>query len=305
MRAVWSFWTKPFETHDYKRWLNRRQYLLSWILSFQTISKHYAQTALFTDDDGARLLIDQLKLPFGEVSTELNSLAQHDPGFWTIGKLYTYRAQTEPFIHFDNDLFLFKPLPDELASAPLLAQNPEPENFYNPEFLELSLSEAGSVWLPAEWVWYRVAGSRKGGDCAGIFGGNRIDFIKHFSEQAIKLIEHPDNQAGWVAVDKFAPMIWVEQYLLPACVDYHRQQTFSPFHDIEIRYLFDSMSHAFQSKRAEELGFTHLAGNAKLNPELAARMEERVKRDYPEYYERCLLAADYADERRVDQRLSA
>ena len=288
MRAVWSFWTKPFEAHDHRRWLSRRQYLLSWILSFASISKHYPQTALFTDDDGARLLIDHLQLPFVEVSTELNKLAHHDPGFWTMGKLYTYRVQKEPFIHFDNDLFLFKPLPEELASAPVLAQNPEPECIYKPESLEASLSEAGSVWLPAEWVWYRVAGSRTGGDCAGIFGGNRVDFIKHFSEQAIKLVEHPDNQRGWESLEKFVPMIWVEQYLLPACVDYHRQQASSPFHDIEIRYLFDSMTHAFQSDRAEQLGFTHCLGDAKLNKELAARIEARVKRDYPEHYERCL-----------------
>ncbi|HZM99867.1 MAG TPA: DUF6734 family protein, partial [Pyrinomonadaceae bacterium] len=271
MRAVWSFWTKPFEAHDHRRWLSRRQYLLSWILSFGSISKHYPQTALFTDDDGARLLIDQLQLPFVEVSTELNKLAHHDPGFWTMGKLYTYRVQKEPFIHFDNDLFLFKPLPEELASAPVLAQNPEPECIYKPESLEASLSEAGSVWLPAEWVWYRVAGSRTGGDCAGIFGGNRVDFIKHFSEQAIKLVEHPDNQRGWESLEKFVPMIWVEQYLLPACIDYHRQQASSPFHGIEIRYLFESLTHAFESGRAEQLGFTHLAGPAKLNREIAAR----------------------------------
>ena len=294
MRAVWSFWTKPFEAHDHRRWLSRRQYLLSWILSFGSISKHYPQTALFTDDDGARLLIDQLKLPFVEVSTELNKLAHHDPGFWTMGKLYTYRAQKEPFIHFDNDLFLFKPLPEELASAPVLAQNPEPDSFYQPEFLEASLSEAGSVWLPAEWVWYRVAGSRTGGDCAGIFGGNRVDFINHFSEQAIKLVEHPDNQRGWESLEKFVPMIWVEQYLLPACVDYHRQQASSPFHDIEIRYLFESMTHAFESDRAEQLGFTHCLGDAKLNKELAARIEARVKRDYPEHYERCLMLESFA-----------
>jgi len=92
-----------------------------------------------------------------------------------------------------------------------------------------------------------------------------------------------------VTLEKFAPMIWVEQYLLPACVDYHQQQASSPFHDIEIRYLFESITHAFQSDRAEQLGFTHLAGNAKLNRELATRMEEKVKRDYPEYYERCLI----------------
>jgi len=72
------------------------------------------------------MLVDGIGLEFDRVSTSLNALDAHDPGWWALGKLYTYRAQREPFVHLDNDVFLWRPLPERLASAPLLAQNPEP-----------------------------------------------------------------------------------------------------------------------------------------------------------------------------------
>lgn len=287
MRALWSFWTKPFNNSRGPQWLSAQHHWLSWVLSFKTISKYYEHTALVTDDEGARLLVDQLGLPFTEVTTELNALANHDPGFWSLGKLYSYRAQKEPFIHFDSDLYLWKPLPDRLNSAPVLAQNPEPEKWYQPETLESALSDGGAVWLPPEWVWYRVAGPRTGGDCAGIFGGNHVDFIDYFSAQAIKIVEHPDNQAGWELLNKAQYTTLFGQYFLAACVEYHRAQESSRFHGIEIRYVFDSPKDAFNPERAAELGFTHLLGGSKRHPPTAQRLEARVKSDYPDYYERC------------------
>jgi hypothetical protein len=297
MRAVWSFWAKPFEAHYHARWLSRRQHLLSWVLSVETISEHFPRTALYTDDEGARLLVDRLRLPFAEVSTELNRLADYDPGFWNIGKLYTYRAQKEPFIHFDNDLFLFKPLPPHLLAAPVLAQNPEPAELYRPEVLETALSEGGQVWLPAEWVWYRAARPRTGGDCAGIFGGNHVEFIDYFSSQAIKLVECPDNRAGWATLDKARQTNLFEQYLLAACVEYHRRLDSSPFRGVEIRYVFDSISQAYHTDRAVQLGFTHMLAESKLDERIARLMEERVRRDFPQQYERCLALEQTSEER--------
>jgi hypothetical protein len=290
-RALWSFWSKPLQTSRRSSWLTPRHHLLSWVLSFETISKHFPETALVTDDDGACLLVDQLGLSFTEVSTELNAMEHHDPGFWSLGKLYSYRIQKEPFIHFDSDLYLWKSLPENLLSAPVVAQNPEPEAWYRPAFIEQKLSDAGTIWLPAEWVWYRVSGPRKGGDCAGVFGGNHIDFIRYFSEQAIKICEHPDNQAGWAPLKKAPLTTHYGQYYLAACVEYHRQQPASPFYGIEIRYVFDSMAEAYNPERAAQLGFTHLLAGSKRDPEIARRLEARVKQDYPQSYERCVSLA--------------
>jgi hypothetical protein len=290
MRAVWSFWMKPFKARRHSAWLSPVHHLLSWVLSVETARQHYPRTSLMTDDEGAQLLVEQLGLKFDEVSTELNVLADHDPAWWALGKLYAYRAQREPFIHIDNDAYLWKPLPEQVSSSPVFAECPEPYSlgFYHPEFLECSLSNGGAIWLPAEWVWYRADGRRQRGDACGIFGGNHLDFINHYAGQAIKLVEHPDNQAGWALIDKASQNTLFEQYLLAACVEYHRWHIASPYHGIEIRYLFDTLDEAYDSDRATQLGYTHLLGESKRHEKTAMQMVERVKQDYPNYYERCL-----------------
>src|SRR5690349_4701476 len=116
MRAVWSFWTKPFRAYHRHLWTSPLHHLLAWVLSVETARAHYPRTALFTDEEGARLLIDGLKLEFTTVSTELARLQGESPDWWTLGKLWTYRAQSEPFIHIDSDVFLWKRLPPALET---------------------------------------------------------------------------------------------------------------------------------------------------------------------------------------------
>jgi Family of unknown function (DUF6734) len=250
---------------------------------------------LCTDSAGVRLLIDAIGLEFGHVSTELDALEQCDPGWWALGKLYAYRAQTDPFIHFDNDVFLWKRFPARLESAPVLAQNPEDfllgTSYYAPETFDDLLRECGG-WLPEEWTWYASIGSRRRATCCGFLGANNVEFIRYYAETAISLIEHPRNQPGWAClINKSGDNILFEQYLLSACINYHHRKTDSPFHKIDIRYLFAGPDEAFCSHAAREFGYTHLIGNSKRNAQISARLERRVQEGYPEYYERIIKSA--------------
>lgn len=293
MRAVWSFWSKPYRTHRNRVWGSEKLHLLSWVLSTETAKRHYQPCALYTDNEGARLLVDGVGLEFDAVYTTLNAISGADPEWWALGKLYTYRAQVDPFVHIDNDVFLWKALPHELGSAPVFAQNAEPfipgQSFYRPEVVESALNGAATGWLPPEWVWYRQSGIDSRGECCGVFGGNRVDFIRHYAAQAIRLIEHPGNRSALEALpDKIVHTVLVEQYLLAACVEYCRAHTGSPFHEVAIRYLFSSIEEAFDSETAARLGYTHLIADAKRNWQLADRLEARVAQDYPSHYQRCL-----------------
>lgn len=69
MRAVWSLWTKPFREGRGRPWFSEKHHLLGWVLSVETASKHYSKTSLFTDDKGARMLVDSIGLEFDHVST--------------------------------------------------------------------------------------------------------------------------------------------------------------------------------------------------------------------------------------------
>jgi hypothetical protein len=292
LKAIWSFWSKPFEAHRRFSWPSERHHLFAWVLSVETARQHYPDTSLITDDAGARMLVDRLGLPFTCVSTELNALEQHNPDWWALGKIYAYRMQTQPFVHIDNDVFLWKPLPARLECADVFAQNPEPISastpYYQPERFAHALNPTAKGWLPEEWHWYQRTHHNQA-ICCGIFGGNRIDFIQHFSNASLRLIEDPANSHALELLhDKRMLMLVVEQYLLSAFVDYHKTATVLPLGNIRIEYLYNSMADHWNPDYAAHAGFTHLAADAKQNPLIAHRLENRVRSDYPEHYQRCM-----------------
>ena len=292
-RSVWSFWTKPFRVHRQLIWFSETHHLLAWILSWETARQHYPDTQLVTDEAGARMLIDGLGLEFTSVSTELDALEADDPDWWALGKLWAYRSQTQPFIHLDSDVFLWKPLPQPVISAPVFAQNPEPfifgdrDAWYHPEIFDANVKRMNG-WLPPEWNWY-VDHRLTQAFCCGILGGNQVAFINHYADMALQIATHPRNQAVFSQMnDISANFVLIEQYFLAACVEYHQQLANSPFDGVEIQCLFRSLEDALTPARASEAGYTHLLGEAKRNGEIAQRLENRVAHDYPTQYNRCL-----------------
>jgi hypothetical protein len=292
MRAVWSFWSKPFNAHHKRVWRSELHHLLAWVLSVECARRHYSRTVLVTDAEGARLLVDRLGLPFTTVTTTLNALDGADPEWWVLGKLWAYRAQTDPFIHLDNDVFLWKRLPDTLERAPVCAQNPEsfPDDdasWYRPGTYDRAIRAVGG-WAPEEWRW-STSRNFTTAVCCGMLGGAAVDFLAYYADLAIQMIEHPRNRAAWYSLGSpIGDNILFEQYLLAACLAFHGRRTGSPFSDVHAAYLFASSDDAFDEWSAVQVGYTHLIGGAKNDPALMARLAARVKRDYPDLYLRCL-----------------
>jgi hypothetical protein len=289
MRAVWSLWTKPLTSGSPPGWYSDRHHLLAWILSFELARRHYPETALITDDAGAAMLLDGLGLEFGSVSLALNTLADHDPNWWAIGKLYAYSLQETPFVHIDNDVFLWERLPPELERASVLAQHPEYEtygaSYYRPESIEYDVRRHGG-WMPEAFEHYMpLGGVLKIANC-GIMGGCLIDFIRYYAREAICFIEHPANRPVWRGRPRLhEDFVVLEQLMLSACVAHHQGRAGSPFADVGLSYLFSSYEDALA--RADARGYTHLLSDAKRDPFLAGHLERIVAEVYPERYRRC------------------
>ena len=282
MRAVWSFWTKPMLTRPNTIWLHERGHWLSWVLSVETARRHYPEVALVTDRDGARVLVEEIGLSFTEVSTELDALDDVDPRWWAIGKLFAQRAQRVPFVHVDADVYLWKRLPAIVEHAPVLAQSPEPVigPFYDPWLLH-DLLERMAGGAPEAWTWY-MRNARQTAACCGIAGGQDVETLRWYAELAIDVALHPRYRAVWQSQAE-THMVTIEQYLLPACVEYRRAKR-GGGRDPHLQYLFPNASF----DRFEEVGYTHMIGYAKWNPKVNARVEEVVRRDYPALYRRCI-----------------
>ena len=292
MNSVWSFWTKPYLSARRSGWYSEWHHWLAWGLSVYAARQHYPNTCLVTDDEGARILVDALQLPFCHVSTALNALRNEDPEWWALGKIAAYRRQRDPFVHVDADVLLWKPLARALERADVFAQNPEPiirgASCYRPEELESAIRAVANSWLPREWISYSRSPSPRA-ECCGIFGGQRLDFIRHYANAAFKLVTNSLNRAALNSLaGKDGHMILIEQYLLTACIEYYRRRSCSPYRQIEIRYVFDTIEDAYNPRLATEAGFTHLAADAKRSAQNCHYLERRVQRCLPHHYERCM-----------------
>jgi len=281
VRAVWSFWSKPFHAFKGRIWHEPKHHLFAWGLSLRLARKHFRSTQLVTDSAGKALLVDELGLEFDEVSTALDGLSDIDEGWWALGKMMAYGIQDRPFIHLDTDVFLWNSPPASLLAAKVFAQCPERHPLENPwcgpREVENLFARHGRE-LPVEWEWSSSRNTSwfREENC-GIVGGNAVDFLRHWAKTGIDLVADPRNAAAWRDLpEKSGFNMLIEQFLLAACLDYHRIDPASPYKGVNIRYLFPSWSDAFDPDAAAKAGYTHLLGDAKTNPVVASRLEERV-----------------------------
>lgn len=292
MRAVWSLWSKPYHAHRAWPWHEPLHHYLAWGLTLRLARRHYPETVLVTDTAGKALLVDALELPFKEVSTEIDRLGDADPDWWALGKLVAYRLQDRPFVHLDTDVFLWKPLPAGLVAAPVFTQCPERHSLdeaCSPHHVERAFAQAG-LSLPAEWEWSasrRLPYARQ--ENAGILGGTNTAFIRYYADLAIDLAINPAHAAAWAAFpSKFGCNNLVEQFLLAACLEFHRIHPRSPFRGIAVRHLFSSLERSFDPQEAARAGYTHLLGEAKSSLFVARRLEQRMQQEDPAFYRRCV-----------------
>lgn len=300
MRAVWSFWSKPYKAYKGRIWREPRHHLLAWGLSLRLAKRQFAETLLVTDSAGKALLVDQLGLDFTEVSTELDRLRNADPGWWALGKLVAYSVQDRPFIHLDTDVFLWRPLPASLTAAPVFGQCPEDHNaletWCGPADVERAFTQHG-MSLPTEWEWARSRSLSHFREVnCGIVGGTRTDFLRYYANLSIDLVMNRKYAAAWAEFpDKAGYNMVVEQFQLAACIDFHRLSPESPFRGIGIRYLFPSCGEAYNPQAAAKAGYTHLLGESKSIPDVTSRLDRRVAELDPAFHRHCQRVAQTAE----------
>jgi hypothetical protein len=133
-----SLWTKPCVDGKSHGFRSVEEMIESLILSVNVAKKHYPDIHFYTDKLGYEWIKPHLdQLPFTKIEVCLDDFNWVPDVYWSFVKVYVYTLQKEPFIHIDNDVFLWDKIPEYiLEGKDFVFQETEPMtwgayDFYN------------------------------------------------------------------------------------------------------------------------------------------------------------------------------
>ena len=250
MKIVYSHWSAPrFMSMDHR---------IILAVSVLLAQQHYSQIEMVTDNQGAKLF-EALQLPFTSIRTDLEGFDM-SPSAWAAGKMKVYALQEGPFAHIDQDVFLFKPLPQKIVDAPIFAQSYESRSLYGVSLPRLpGPHRKRFVTGDEDWACYN----------AGILGGRDIEFLRDYALQGLAAM----RELG--SIDPWTMTIYEQAWLARHARDCGKKVT----------TLFDHNN----PQEAEALGYCHLM-QCKESDECVGRVRRRLQKMDPDMFNRAVLA---------------
>lgn len=284
MRVVQSFWSKPVfsirkGSPDHRKsggWTDLKSFYYSMTLSCLRALTVYRNVELYTDRIGKDLLIDRLGLPYSKVYVELNAVDQYDENLWAIGKIFVYSLQDEPFLHIDNDIFIWKRLGPVSKRADLLAQNIE----YDKPFYREALNEIKEVFSFPDFVKSLNPLRSVISSNLGVTGGKRTTFFKEYSGEVFNFVDRNKRHFGQVSNLGFLNPVF-EQFLFHQLAAARKIEIVNLFGDREPS---DDELTAFSSAPSR-CSYLHPYGKLhKRRRWVISNIEMALRFEYPEFY---------------------
>ena len=177
-------------------------------ISLYLAKLHYKNVYLITDNLGADILKN---LPFTDINC---CLEEKVPAYlneaWSLPKIFTYQIaaqKNKPFIHIDNDVFLFGAIPENKLNHPIIAEHNELDNhWYN---IERFINNLNNKHFYKNFSEHKVDSSAN----VSVFGGTDLEFINFYCEQVINMCLDKKNKQ-FLSQPEFFIADCIEQYSL-------------------------------------------------------------------------------------------
>lgn len=243
--------------------------------------KEFYKTELITDIEGYKVLIELLKLPYDNVNIVLDEINEYSADIWALGKLYSYKIQNEPFMHVDSDSYIWSRFPASLGAGGLIVQQLEFE--YESNSALYAALEQELAYIPESITRYHSTNIKVTQINAGLFGGNDIQFLRKFTDEAFDFIKlNPyDKLSG--KTSSWVYNTYFEQFLF-YCSALEANKKISCLLSEEIKEKVNKTGYADIFQAPDDNKFIHYVGTAKRNLSLAIQMTQRLYYEYPEYY---------------------
>lgn len=220
-KAVFSYYNAEESYGNKGGFTKFSDFLFTSALSIVCASRHFKEVQIISSSWGIDLF-SQLGLPVTSFSPKLDEIKGISRFFWAYGKLIAYCSQDKPFVHLDNDVFLWNPLPERMLNAHLCFQSREPfrqpgYGYYKklkPCFRAAPVKPQVIVDNPVTDYAYNC----------GVCGGNNLEIFEEWRECSAQYIFARENQELFYR--KYAEMLihqnlFHEQYFLASLVKKH------------------------------------------------------------------------------------
>ncbi len=290
MRLIQTLWSSnnPLQEHNFG-WQHPEYNIMSWTLSCLSLREHYDEVVLYTDSEGARILVDKIGLPYTDVVIAYDNfrcLPQH----WALAKVNTYNMQKQPFLHVDGDVYLPNPISEKIMQGALIAQNREHGTAYYKGMMDNLLS-CQDIQLPD----YLEEGLRKESISSfnlGFFGGYDLDFIHRYCDEAFKFLEKNKlNNPICRNSGVYCNLIF-EQVFFAVLVDRDHRHVESVLGRtmLDEGYTAREFCDLYNYSKRQ---FFHILGGHKKNKNICNALEKTLCMKYPEWYKRIISLFPY------------
>lgn len=206
MKAIYSYWDINKLSKSSRNWINEEYKWMTLALSVCHSLNHFNKVEMVTTSE-CKKIIEDLKIPFTKITTELDDLDRSFSKIWILEKIKAYSIQEEPFIHIDGDFILYQG-PGDFKE--ILVQ--EVEDFSNEFFrsgYENRLERCRKNFVSSSETFMTLNNSL----CMGVYGQKNLELNKKYCETVLKTIEDNKEYLKKQA-DLSAFCIVLEQYIL-------------------------------------------------------------------------------------------
>ena len=269
-KAIYSYWSKPNNKKNTNIHIES-SFIDCMQLSLIYSKKWFSKVELYTDVDGYELLINKHKLKFTDVRIVLDTINYIKNRHWSLGKIFACFLQDEPFIHIDNDAIFFKRPPNYILNSDCAFQSTEGKILKNNTdfpYYKYQLEEA------QKWNTFNIDLTKNNAYNCGIIAFNKIDkqLFDTWLKKSLDYINSFDKMLSDTNEKSIISCLIFEQYFIARLVENF---------NLNVDFLFLNKKNkltAENSKRASELGFTHLMA-AKKNKEVQNKIKARLQKE--------------------------
>jgi hypothetical protein len=260
MNCVHSLWTG---TPMFKV---RRGPLLVHALSLCLAAEWFPAVELVTDDRGT-FLAEALGFRYTSIINALQAPPKV-AHVWARGKFEAILTQSGPFLHIDTDVLLIKPLCPKLLRSRAVAQSLDFPDYYRGNDMVNARQIAG---LPPHHPAYNC----------GVMGGTDLHFWHEYARKSLALVDRFEG----CSINGTTTSMVCEQYHLGV---FAREAGVRVDTVCEVHPTYEEI---------ERTGYVHLQGPAKTDPGWIVKVEDRMRRDFPEAYIRFCKGWDALEKR--------